>query len=154
MTDTTTKQETTPGGYESDSKRSPFDPVKTLHDLLGSNPTARTKRRVADALAKRVNRLSFHQSYIENAASGWCEISPDGLLYKALYAVWDQKQSGHPIKGAMVPVTVYVFPGTVDDGSILRGESEICPHCGEPFFKINWNQIYCNPLCRIEETGK
>lgn len=125
-----------------------FDPVETLRDLLGPDPSARTKRQVA-RLLNDIGRPTrpWSVGYIENIAAD--RQDPGAPVVRALRAVWIRQNGGSPIVGAFENAIVKIRPGQVESGALVLGKSRRCPYCGTPFVPAVGNQVYDSLICGI-----
>lgn len=123
-----------------------FDPVKTLQDLLGDDPSAAGKK----AVAKFLSRIGDHSppwsvGYIENIVAGRQE--PGAPIASALRAVWIHKNGGPPIVGAFAPVQVRARSDAVETGSLVLGRSTRCSECNYPIVPKTPNGKTCSDIC-------
>ena len=123
-----------------------FDPVETLRDILGEDPSPRTKRSVAKLL-NEVGRPAkpWGVGYIENIAAG--RQDPGSPILRAIRAIWIHKSGGPPLNGAFESAVLKIRPGQVESGALVLGKSRRCPYCGTPFVPAVGNQKFDNPYC-------
>jgi hypothetical protein len=130
-----------------------FSPYVFLTDLLTpllSLPTKRGNREIArlgKVLAQKINRQrgDFSVSYLKGAYAGEFKIGKplkDALLVHSLSVL-----KGSPIKPILEEVTVLVYPGFVEEESIIKTESRRCAHCNDPFLPVVWNDRHCSKIC-------
>lgn len=128
-----------------------FDPLETLEQLLGEDPTTHAKRVVArrlSRLAGKPNRSGFTTGYLDNAIKGRMRIGAP--LERALRAIFVADNGGHPTIGALEPVTIYARPDQLEQGAIAPNvRSARCARikCSQPFVLNAPNHRFCCEEC-------
>lgn len=130
-----------------------FAPYVFLTDLLTpllSLPTKRGNReidRLGKILAQKINRKRgpFSVSYLKGAYAGEFKIGKplrEALLVHSLAVT-----EGSPIKPILEKVIVLAYPGSVEEGSMIKIESRRCKECNDPFIPVVWNDDHCCRIC-------
>lgn len=129
-----------------------FDAIETLEELLGDDPTPAAKRTVAHRLSRLAGKASgrgFTTSYLDNVRAGRQDVGAP--LGRALRAVFVANGGGHPVIGALEPVTIYARPDQLEDGAIAPNvRSRRCARlaCSAPFVVNSPTHLYCSAECR------
>lgn len=129
-----------------------FDPVATLEEMLGEQPTPRAKEIVAGRLSRLAGKpeaRGFTTSYLDNVIAGRMEVGAP--LERALRAVFIESRGGRPVIGALEPVTIYARPGQLEEAAIAPNvRSERCARlaCSQPFVVNAPNHKFCCVECQ------